>query len=582
MKPSKHFPSAAIFLACCFAFFPFLNVYGQQATVYEKGPVHEAFVTASSEGGVILQSIALRPPAPVNENRPPQCHAEAIWIPGYWAWVKNIENFVWVSGVWRKPPPDHVWISGYWKQFDRGWAWVRGFWSKVPELQLNYIVDRPHEPKHEAIPQSPGNNYFWMPGYWEYDFSRREYRWLSGRWTQLDPNWVYVPAYYLWRPGGYLYIPGYWDYTLETRGCAYAAVTIPQEVRQTIIYTPTVILQPAQIIRWCYSYYPDYTCFFWHNWYFYPGFWEGWCCTPPWWDWPTCWCFPWSDTWWLWWWWTNPGFPNPPWIDDDTAMYLQPPPFELINLIDDVLPPPIIGPWGGVTPWELINLLGPVPVMPWDPEELGRITITLTPRAPRPPLLPGGHGGGTKILPRPPVGEVHPPGDDHVHPPPKPPTPPPPTTHTPTPGYTPPGPPVLPPTHFPTPKPPIYAPAPPPPPPVHYPQPPTYYPPPRQPHYPQPPTYYPPPRRPHHPQPPTYYPPQRPPRVPHGYPPRGYPPRGLRWPRPQPRGHGWPGGIYQPGRRPRGLRPPHQGPQQPRHPGIEIRWRGGGTQQRGH
>ena len=28
------------------------------------------------------------------------------WVPGYWAWDDERQDFIWVSGFWRVPPPD--------------------------------------------------------------------------------------------------------------------------------------------------------------------------------------------------------------------------------------------------------------------------------------------------------------------------------------------------------------------------------------------------------------------------------------------------------------------------------------------
>ncbi|MEC7839454.1 MAG: hypothetical protein VX777_05405, partial [Chlamydiota bacterium] len=317
-----------------------------QADVYQDGPVHEAFMTASTEDGLLLQAVARTPPAPIREQQPPKCHNDAIWIAGYWAWIENLNDFVWISGVWRLPPEGHIWIPGYWYQYREGWAWIKGFWSKESENQLRYISERPPKTKVEDISNAPSENHFWIPGYWEYNHSTRDYEWLSGQWHELNPNWVYVPGYYLWRPGGYLWVPGYWDLTLEERGCAYAPVTIPISERPTISFTPSIILTPEQIIKWCFVYYPNYTIFLMHHWHFHPDFWNNWCCIPPWWGWNTCWCFNWTNTWALWWWWTNPGFPQPPWITINIAGLLPPPSAIIINWIGLINPPIIISPWG--------------------------------------------------------------------------------------------------------------------------------------------------------------------------------------------------------------------------------------------
>ena len=38
-------------------------------------------------------------------------------------------DYVWVTGTWRDPPPGRFWVNGYWKRDDKGWYRVPGFWS---------------------------------------------------------------------------------------------------------------------------------------------------------------------------------------------------------------------------------------------------------------------------------------------------------------------------------------------------------------------------------------------------------------------------------------------------------------------
>ena len=366
----------------------------QQAVPYDKGPVHEAFI-APITGSVVLQAIAAEPPARITEHVPPKCDPEAIWIPGYWSWEEQINDFIWVSGAWRVPPPGHMWVSGYWKKFNAGWVWIRGFWSAVPANDISYLPKRPPDTIQENIPNAPGDNYFWMQGYWHFDGSK--YKWLNGQWAEFDPEWIYVPAHYVWRPEGYVFIPAYWDWTLEDRGCAYSSVTIDPGYRGSIIYTPVVILEPPMIIDWIFWFYPDYTWFFWHHWHFHPGFWAGWCCVPPWWQWQGCWCFSWQNTWWLWWWWGNPGFMNPPWIFAAMAANMPPPPQQLVIQLGNIMPPPIVFPWGVVTPEDLIDAISQNqgnndPIMPGDRTNIEEIEEQLKPEKPSDtePLRPTG------------------------------------------------------------------------------------------------------------------------------------------------------------------------------------------------
>jgi WXXGXW repeat (2 copies) len=472
--------------------FPNHSLQAAQADPYKDGPVHEAFLTSSTEGGVVLQSIAKAPPSPINEQQPPKCHSEAIWISGYWSWVHDMDDFVWVSGVWRRPPPGHVWISGYWKKFDAGWAWVRGFWSSVSEHDIKYINTPPPNPKEQQIPATPGENYFWMPGYWNYDYDTSKYNWLNGQWTELDASWIYIPAYYLWRPDGYIFVPGYWDLPIETRGCAYTSVIIPPAVRSTIIYTPAIALHPEVIIRWAFLYFPDHSIFFWHHRHFHPGFWGGFCCTPPWWNWNSCWCFNWGDTWGLWWWWTHPGFQQPWWLLFSMANHIPPPPWLLLNMIRNIMPPPIITPFGAVPPLALIDAIrGNFPIMPNDPKDLQDIFDKLKSLFPddQTPLRPSGNESDLdKPLPRPDLGDKPEPDDTMVTPPPKPPSALPPITKPPQ-SYIPKPPSVVIPPILP-PRPPQYSPP--------IPKPPTYHPPSYHPPRPQARPYPRPHSRPHH------------------------------------------------------------------------------------
>ena len=75
--------------------------------VLTRGPVHEAFAevaAASPEPGVVIPR---QPPQPI-EEQPPETRPEGenvVWLPGYWHWDDDRQDFLWVSGVWRAVPP---------------------------------------------------------------------------------------------------------------------------------------------------------------------------------------------------------------------------------------------------------------------------------------------------------------------------------------------------------------------------------------------------------------------------------------------------------------------------------------------
>jgi len=392
-----------------------------QVEPYKEGNVHEAYVSASTGSGTVFRSVSKAPPKPINEQSPLKCTAEAIWIPGYWAWNEELKDYIWISGVWRIPPPNHIWNPGLWKQIGNEWVWLRGFWSSEPLERIQYIQDHPMSPREEAIPIAPTNDYFWMSGYWEYDFSAKQFNWLTGKWVRLDPEWIYTPPSYLWRPEGYIFISAYWDQPLELRGCPYSPVRIDPDVRSSIVYTPSLIVQPEAIIHYCFTYYPDYAFFFIHHNYFHPDFWERWCCTPPWWNWDTCWCFSWHDTWGLWWWWTHPGYPNPHWITLELSSQLAAPSPELINWMRSVVPPTIITPWGAVAPGVLIDAIGgKAPVLPANPEKIQEIYDQINPGISNMPTLEPTGKRSLISMPRPKIGESNFPKELHAIPPSKP------------------------------------------------------------------------------------------------------------------------------------------------------------------
>lgn len=82
------------------------NAQPEGAEVLAKGPVHEAFA-ATAETPTPEPVVAKQPPEPIEELPPDQKpEGENVqWIPGYWDWEEESEQYVWVSGCWRDTPP---------------------------------------------------------------------------------------------------------------------------------------------------------------------------------------------------------------------------------------------------------------------------------------------------------------------------------------------------------------------------------------------------------------------------------------------------------------------------------------------
>lgn len=57
-----------------------------------------------------------------------------LWVPGYWAWNVDIDDYYWVPGTWVLPPePNLLWTPGYWAWNDSGaYVFNDGYWG--PEV----------------------------------------------------------------------------------------------------------------------------------------------------------------------------------------------------------------------------------------------------------------------------------------------------------------------------------------------------------------------------------------------------------------------------------------------------------------
>ncbi len=79
-----------------------------------RGPVHEAFAEPLSLTPKADKTVPREPPAPITEIAPRTSDdvQNMEWISGYWAWDEQPQDFVWVSGVWRRVPIGRGWQKG--------------------------------------------------------------------------------------------------------------------------------------------------------------------------------------------------------------------------------------------------------------------------------------------------------------------------------------------------------------------------------------------------------------------------------------------------------------------------------------
>ena len=212
--------------------------------VLTQGPVHEAFAEPNSYNptqGIVVPKEA---PAAIEEIPPNEKpDGDALWIPGYWQWDNDRADFIWVSGIWRVPPPGCSWVPGYWTAVDEGWTWTPGFWMASETDQVTYLPQPPRSLEVGPSSPAPSPNYIWAPGCWFWTESR--YAWRPGYWVQARPDWIWSPAYYIDTPRGSIYIDGYWDWSIDRRGVLFAPAYIGRSVwgRPGFVYCPSIVIQ---------------------------------------------------------------------------------------------------------------------------------------------------------------------------------------------------------------------------------------------------------------------------------------------------------------------------------------------------
>jgi hypothetical protein len=192
--------------------------------VLTRGPVHEAFaetVTYDPDPGIV---VTRPPPSPINEVVPDQRPdgVDVTWIPGYTAWDDDRNDYLWVSGVWRVPPPGRQWMPGYWGKTQLGFQWTAGYWADGQLNEVEYLPEPPETVEVGPIGPPPTSDHNWIPGAWIW--VRGHYAWRPGYWVAGYSDWDWVPSHYNWAPRGYVFVDGYWDYTVRERGVLFAPV----------------------------------------------------------------------------------------------------------------------------------------------------------------------------------------------------------------------------------------------------------------------------------------------------------------------------------------------------------------------
>jgi len=236
----------------------------QGVEVLTRGPVHEAFagmVTFNPAPGVIVQKA---PPNAIEEVPPGERPegTNVTWIPGYWAWDDERNDFLWVSGTWRALPPGRAWVAGYWGKITDGYQWTSGYWANAAQEETTYLPAPPATVEEGPSTKAPSRDYGWTPGSWLWRDER--YAWSPGYWAQGRADWDWMPAHYVWTPRGYVFVDGYWDYSVNRRGMLFAPVYFDSGLysRSGYSYSPSIVLDLALLAENLFLR-PDY-----HHYYF--------------------------------------------------------------------------------------------------------------------------------------------------------------------------------------------------------------------------------------------------------------------------------------------------------------------------
>lgn len=211
--------------------------------VLARGPVHEAYaepVDYTPEPGPVA---AKAPPDPIDELPPDQKPEgdDVEWIPGYWGWDDEAKEYLWVSGFWRDMPPGRRWVPGTWQEAADGWHWTPGFWAAEDQESVEYVPPPPASIDAGPSVRPANETDIYVPGTWVYRETR--FFWRPGYYVEYRPDWVWVPAHYVWTPGGCIFVEGYWDHPLHLRGLLFAPIR-PRVDVAAFVYRPAYVIQP--------------------------------------------------------------------------------------------------------------------------------------------------------------------------------------------------------------------------------------------------------------------------------------------------------------------------------------------------
>ena len=121
------------------------------------------------------------------------------WIPGYWAWDDERNDFLWISGIWRALPPGRQWVPDIGAVPARAPNGLRAIGPTPRRSEVNTCPSRPATVEAGPNAAAPSADHTWLPGSWIWQQNR--YAWQPGILGGGQPDWSWVPAHYVWTLG---------------------------------------------------------------------------------------------------------------------------------------------------------------------------------------------------------------------------------------------------------------------------------------------------------------------------------------------------------------------------------------------
>lgn len=76
--------------------------------------------------------VSAQPPPIPSYMQPAMPEEGYLWMPGFWAWRKDVPDYYWVPGTWVKPPrAGLLWTPPYWSRADGSYVFHGGYWANV-------------------------------------------------------------------------------------------------------------------------------------------------------------------------------------------------------------------------------------------------------------------------------------------------------------------------------------------------------------------------------------------------------------------------------------------------------------------